>query len=397
MKLISGYLLVLLPISVLVPWAPFVGPINTNDILPLVAGGVASWLLVAKRPVAGWFRFPWTALVLFGMAMLGAHALGEQSALSLGTSGRTLGRMGLYAVLGAAISTCLKQSDLVRLGNIYVALVLAEAGIGVAAVLSGYSGPLGVGVVSYPPGHFPIDGWARAQGTFGGVVPASEAFVNRANFYSAYLVSGLFVVLDRYRHRPKHLLFAVALILGGILASGSRMSLIAAVVGIAVFMMVSGQIRILGAGLFAAGLGLMAYAPLRQRFFNLSTDRFELWQNAIDVAASAPWLGVGDGRYLEVARQVAESPSAIAHSPHHSVLYAAASYGIPVALGLVLIYGLLTWKAFEARHDRPALVAMTVAFILHDMTNNLFFIPEVALSFWIAWAYLSAKATIPND
>jgi O-antigen ligase len=162
-------------------------------------------------------------------------------------------------------------------------------------------------------------------------------------------------------------------------------------------MSLSGQIRILGAGLTTAGLALISYAPLRQRFFNLTTDRFELWQNAIEVAASAPWLGVGDGRYLEAARLVVETSQAVAHSPHHSVLYAAASYGIPVAFGLVVIYAALTWKAFQARHDRPALLAMTVAFIVHDMTNNLFFIPEVALSFWIAWAYLSVRTTLPDD
>ena len=162
-------------------------------------------------------------------------------------------------------------------------------------------------------------------------------------------------------------------------------------------MALTGNKRVLGIGLAASMCTIFAYEPLRARFLNMGTDRFELWSQALDVIKTSPWLGVGDGRYLEVARQLSLAPGEVIHSPHHSILYAAASYGIFVALGLVALYGGLLWQTFSERQEQPALFAMVVAFILHDMTNNLFFIPEVALSFWVALAYLKSKSRLVHD
>ena len=390
MKSLSIYLLVLLPVSVLVPWAPLAGPINTNDVLPILGGAGASWLIVSRAGRDSVRPFPWSVLLALGIAMLGAHCIGHWESFGVGVGGRTLGRMLLYAAVGVGVTSFFQDREISLLGRVFTVVILSEAGIGVVAVLIGISGPLGLGVVDYPPGHFPADGWARAQGTFGGVLPAGEVFVNRANFYSAYLAIGLFVVADRFAKRPRFLFPAVSLILLGILASGSRMSLLAALVGLVVFMTFSGQIKTLIAGLGISLATLLAYEPVRQRFLNLTTDRFELWGHALRVTASAPWFGVGDGHYLSAARELSQQTSVI-HSPHHSILYAAASYGLLVALGLVALYVAMIWYAFKERKEQPALLAMTVAFILHDMTNNLFFIPEVALSFWLAWAYFTKK------
>ena len=391
MKSLSIYLLVLLPVSVLIPWAPLVGPINTSDILPILGGAGACWLLMSNADTHSVTPFPWRVLLALGVGMLGSHCIGHWETFGVGVSGRTLGRMLLYAAVGLGITSFFDDREISLLGRVFTIVVLTEASIGVVAVLIGVPGPLGLGVVDYPPGHFPADGWARAQGTFGGVLPAGEEFLNRANFYSAYLVIGLFVVADRFAKRPRFLLPAVSLILLGILASGSRMSLLAALVGLAVFMSFSGKIKTLLAGVVISLATVLAYEPIRARFLNLTTDRLDLWGHALRVTASAPWLGVGDGHYLTAARELSLQTSAVIHSPHHSILYAAASYGLLTALGLIALYVSMLWYAFKQRKEQPALLAMAVAFILHDMTNNLFFIPEVALSFWLAWAYFTKK------
>lgn len=385
-------LLLMLPLYALIPWVPFLGPVNTNDILPLISAVAATLLIVQRRQHIRSAVFPWGALCLLGLLMTCAHVMAGHEGSWMAVAARTLGRCGLYAVIGFGIVQCFDADDRERFGKLIVAVIVFEAALGAVATLFGISGVYGMGVVDYPPGHFPAHGWARAQGTFGGAVPAGELFVNRANFYSAYLMIGLFVLVERYSGRAIKGSITISLVLSAIICSGSRMSLLAALVGLAVYACYSGRMKLVagcGALIMAA---LAVSAPVRQRFLDLNTDRLELWGQAWTVTSKAPWFGVGDGNYLAALRDLTVDPQAVIHTPHHSILYAGATYGFFVALALVLFYGLLLWKAFELRKTAPALLGMTVGFLVHDMSNNLFFIPEVALSFWMAWAYLSAKA-----
>ena len=58
---------------------------------------------------------------------------------------------------------------------------------------------MGIGVVDYALVII-LRMWARAQ-VHSETVPPGVLFVNRANFYSAYLMIGLFVVLDYFHGR----------------------------------------------------------------------------------------------------------------------------------------------------------------------------------------------------
>ncbi len=394
---LSWRVLVVIPAYVLVPWLPLRGPFDSSDIIPTLGGLAALVVLLGKLRSLKSAAFPWACLVMLGLLMTLSHGVQHGFLTDPSVVARTLGRMGLFALVGAALY--LGRSDTNHRGVLYcfAGVALFEALFGAGAALVGYSGPYGLGVVDYPAGHFPAEGWGRAQGTFGGVVQADELFVNRANFYSAYLMIALFVVLKAFAGNFKAQLVGVVVMMAGILASGSRMSLLAALIGLSVYGLVrKGGLTWLIA---AAGTSLLALAvpSVRSRFTSGLSDRLTLWEQAISVVQTSPWLGVGDGRYLQVLKTLPEFTDPILQTPHHSILFAAASYGVLVAGCLALLYGGLVWRGVRARTTEPLLIALTAAFVCHDMTNNLFFVPEVALAFWIAWALLVPNVDEAHD
>ena len=391
------WLLAIIPAYVLVPWAPLSGPFDTNDILPVSVGILCALLLWQSREHLSLSLRPWLALSSFGFLMFCAHSLGGHGSFDLGALSRTAGRMGLFACIGAALALSQEHPVRHRLQLCFTFVVVFQALFGTVAALTGYCGPLGIGVVDYAAGHYPADGWARAQGTFGGARTDGVLFVNRANFYSAYLTIGLFVVLKTLERRTWQLGAAISVVLAGIVASGTRMSLLAAVLGLCVFALARrGNVRWFGA---AAVTGMLVFTVpvIRNRFLSGFSDRLTLWGQALEVIKTSPWLGVGDSRYVEVLASLKHLDNPILHTPHHSILFATASYGVVIGLCLILFYAWLIHYSWVCRQRQPLLLAMVLAFVCHDMTNNLFFVPEVALSFWIAWALLDPGEGTASD
>ena len=398
LRSLARWSIVLLPLYVLVPWIPIAGSLASNDLIPLLGAGSALVLIWDTRGHAPSFvpPMPWFALLLLGAYFLLAHVCSGQTGALGAVAARTLGRFGLYAFIGYAVQNSSNDNERALMANVLCGVVLFEATLGTVAALGGFGNELGIGVVHYASGHFPQDGFARAQGTFGGVVPAGEIFMNRANFYSAFLVVGLFVYLEIFAKRNTWLVGGMLVIGFGIIASGSRMSLGVALVGVIIWGGLRGYLRRLWKIGLALGFAMAMVPAIRGRFFKSSTDRLEEWRRGLEVMATAPGFGVGDGRYLEVARAMASAADGWVPTPHHSLIYAGASYGVLALIFLASLYVWLLKGAFDARREKPALFALTLVFIAHDMTNNLFFVPEVALSFWLCWALLAAKNAEPH-
>ena len=110
-------------------------------------------------------------------------------------------------------------------------------------------------------------------------------------------------------------------------------------------------------------------------------------------------LGAGDGNYLAEAIRLGQDVAVpLVRTPHNSLLYAAASYGILAGIALVILYVALVVDAFKRVRVKATPLAITrlalvVAFLVHDLTNNLFFIPEVALMFWAVYAATEESAS----
>ena len=115
---------------------------------------------------------------------------------------------------------------------------------------------------------------------------------------------------------------------------------------------------------------------------------FILGEQAINLIQNHHGWVSGDGRYVESPCGWRARLRQYSHAaPFHSLCRGLLRGSLQVCLiGLYLIF----YKSFAARGQRAILLAMTAAFICHDMTNNLFFVPEVALAFWLGWALLDA-------
>ena len=404
-------LLGLFPLYPLVPRYALAGPLGIDDLIPVATAAAALVALLlgllatsrangASAPLAG--RLGAGLLhdpALLGLTVFGAiatvSALSHVESVGAGlvAMARVAGRLGLYGVLLLATRHLLDDRGRRRLIAVLVAIAVVEGAFGLIAYVAKIQGPWNTGMIAYPPDLMPPSGRARVQGTFGGQLPAGELFLNRANFYSAYLavsVAGL-VALWGERRRPRLVAVGAALVVGGILASLSRMSLVAALVGLGIATLAwRRRAAVVAAALVVvtvvAVVGLVP--PLRERFVGFHTDRVEQWQLAARVIAAHPLTGAGDGRYLAVAERLAEGIDVpVVRTPHNSVLYAMASYGIVAGLALVGLYLALIWSSVRLWRARPgplaiAQLVLVGTFLVHDLTNNLFFVPEVALMFW---------------
>ncbi|MEE8408752.1 MAG: O-antigen ligase family protein [Myxococcota bacterium] len=387
----------ILPLYPLVPRFSLAGPLGTDDLIPVGCCAVLAVALVANRTLPRRRPALVALLLVATVATLPAILTANGAAGAFVAVLRVGGRFGMYAVLFVATLQLLTARDRKRMLTMIAVVAALQGAVGLTAYAFKVQGPWQTGMLHYPPSQMPAHGRARVQGTFGGDVPPGHPFLNRANFYSAYLVMGLmalgailFDVLDRRRRLLLSL--GAAVILGGILVSYSRMSLLAAIAGLGLLTVLHRRwvIATVAAALLITSLG--ASEPLRQRFLDLGTDRFGQWRIAARVIAGSPALGVGDGRYLEAAGRLARRDEVpLVRTAHNSVLYAAASYGVPAGAALVGLYITLLVVAISGWRRRrsanaAAQVALVGAWVLHDITNNLFFIPEVALTFWAVLA-----------
>ncbi|MBI5510085.1 MAG: hypothetical protein HY903_15110 [Deltaproteobacteria bacterium] len=391
-------LVFVLPLYPLVPRFPLWGPFGTDDVIPVaVVALAAAALLGARRPAP---LSP--VLVALGLvaavATLAALVSAGGLVAALVAAVRVAGRLALYGVVVLAITRLLAAGDRRRLLAMLATVAVLEGLVGVAAYAGKVQGPWQTGMLAYPAEQMPAHGRVRVQGTFGGEVPEGQLFLNRANFYSAYLVMGLAalgVFVDR--RRRVRVIVGAAAIVAGVLVSFSRMSLLAALLAGAVLALLHRRTITFAVVVAVTAVALAVVTPLRDRFLEFGNDRLQQWRIAARVIAAHPALGVGDGRYLEEAYRLSagiDVPET--RTPHNSLLYAAASYGIPSGVALVGLYvTLIAVSAGAWRRRRTpaaaALVALVAAFLLHDVSNNLFFIPEVALAFWMAFAATSAE------
>jgi hypothetical protein len=385
----------LLPLYPLVPRFPLFGPLGTDDLIPLLAIGTAAAAVLVTGVWRGGRTPVLTMLAVLGAiatlaAMLTAAGVGD----AIVAFARVAGRLSLYAVLVLAIARVLTGAERRRLLAVIACVAVLEGFLGVAAYVGKIQGPWQTGMLAYPAAEMPEHGRVRVQGTFGGATPEGQPFLNRANFYSAYLVMGLAALGVFLGERRSRLwaLAGAAIVVGGILASFSRMSLAAALVAVLALALLTRHGRTLAVVAVVVTLVLLLVGPIRDRFLALDTDRVQQWRIAARVIGAHPALGAGDQRYLAEAERLAQGIEVpVVRTPHNSVLYAAASYGIPAGLALIALYVTMVRTVADVWRRRrtvtaAALTSLTAAFLLHDVTNNLFFIPEVALVFWMTFA-----------
>jgi O-antigen ligase len=179
-----------------------------------------------------------------------------------------------------------------------------------------------------------------------------------------------------------------------------------------------------------AGLGLTALllvAALRPERVLARFDpahgtglvRLNLWQSSLRMLADHPLLGVGLDNFLYEYQQRYILPEALSEAnlshPHNWLLnfwLSLGLLGLVASVWLVVLAFRLAWRTWQARADRsledapdtpatpfdgPRLLALgaagsLVAMLVHGSVDNSYFLPDLALAFWLLLAVLEAGA-----
>jgi O-antigen ligase len=395
----------LVPGFVALTWAAiqtrlFSGLASPVELGGLVLLGIAAWR-VANR------RGPWadvlTVVALLGLPLVVTGLLAPESP---GVSLHAIREVGFVAIAGLCIAS---RADLERA---VLALVAVGAVLGAGAAVSVLSGPFSVfSVVSDSsvtgPGGAAVavtSAAAAGAGPFRAAGPFGEP-----NFFALSLAALIpLAALVAARRGPARLLGLVALacLPAGVLATGSRGGVIAALAGLLVLAACSGgRVRLAAAAtLLAAGaavplfLGQAAQSGQRTTSGRATENRI-----AVAMFADRPAAGVGPGHfpalYRDYSRRIGNDPR-VGREPHSLPLEIAAEQGAIGLLGwlaaAVLVARRLRGRRLWRDPTGGALIAATVAYgtgslFLHGSDLRL---PFLLVGMLLAAAWLADRAEV---
>ncbi len=212
----------------------------------------------------------------------------------------------------------------------------------------------------------------------------------------------------RRRLRFAVLLLPAALALGLTFSVGAWLGVAAALLFAAV---VGGQRRLalLVAAGFALAIGLSWALGLERITSHFSLDtgtgrwRAFVWQAGWQMARDHPLLGIGLDNFLGLyQRYMAPEawPEPNLSHPHNLLLDFWLSTGLAGLVGGLWLLGRLWWRglalwrlapAAELRAAGLGLAAGAVDFAVHGAIDNSYFLPDLALVFWLSQALVSAQ------
>lgn len=202
-------------------------------------------------------------------------------------------------------------------------------------------------------------------------------------------------------------LLAALVLATGIVLTGSRMPLAAAVVCTGLGFALRGQWRLLGllaaGGALALGLLLVEGGHGRPALERGDSYRLAIWQQFAARVAHRPWLGEGvltDDTTQIAARDAGAPPLTMNHP--HSVYLATALYGGLPALGLLAaLLAAALWQGFgAARRGEPAWLLVLLVGLLCMLTDGdrLLHAPRgIWFYFWLPVGVLMARQTAARD
>ena len=260
---------------------------------------------------------------------------------------------------------------------------------------------------------------------------ATGTFVNR-NSFATFLAFGVVLgtvlslreVLngDRPGLRPGPALIYVAetgLILAALLATGSRMGLIAALVGTAIALLVTsrkwlnqkGTMRWLALAAFPilAALGVLVLygGATLERLGSLEGDasiRGEFYAQIVGMIAARPWLGYGAGAFEVVYplfHQLPVSADLVWDKAHSSYLTLWSELGLIAGSVPLVILALFAWQAFQLsskrRADWAAPAVALGAIIAGGLHSLVDFSLEIEANMFLLLALLAIGIARPEE
>jgi len=392
-------------------------PTFLNQVAAVIGwGAVAAACGFALRGI----RWPQACTsVLIALLLL---ALSTTWAMSFSALPTSLGLSEVGMLTGAAVLLLAGAASrqTATPGRLFAMFALAWA---VAASLSALVGIIQVFVPEWADGD-----WIARSGVAGRAV----GNVRQPNHLSSVLLWGCISLVALTEVRPRRLWITaplMALLVFGVALSGSRTGLIGIVLialwaaidlGLALWRRVSRRGRndeaqahaglslqsrvllVLTPLFFAASLGLLAELPqgghtalgLESRMgeSDISSSRFAVWSNAIEMVEHAPLFGVGAGDFnlAWTLTPFPHRPTAFFDHTHNLPLQLAVERGVPMALVVLALLGWALWRASRAYRDASTPLERTMtqcAFmtVLMSVVHSL-----VEYPLWYAYFLLPA-------
>jgi O-antigen ligase len=183
--------------------------------------------------------------------------------------------------------------------------------------------------------------------------------------------------------------------LGGWLGSGAALVFVAWALG---------GLHWLALGLAASGLaGGVGVLLFRAERVRTAVFRLHLWQSSLDMLRDHPLLGIGLDNFLYLYQQRYILPSALAEPnlshPHNLLLHFWLQLGLPglaALLWILLRAGRVLAAQLANAPDRwsraltVGAAASLIDFGVHGFIDNSYFLPDLALVFWLTLAVLGS-------
>lgn len=406
---IAAIVSILVCSGILLPYVPLVGPLSTDDVMPLLAVALCGFALVFSQRVQP--RFP--GLLVCGLLLFAGMILfsAAHNSLSAGDlirmAGKSSGRLIFFAVLIVCLTHLIDSPSKAKMALWwFMAFATLESLFCIWAYKAQYQGPYGIGIADVPNWSV-ISGHVRVHGTFSGALSVHEKASVSSNFLASYLVlsipvtGGLFL---QQKKLSKKSLLAISILLQvtTLYLTYTRASLVALGIGILVmgwFM----KKRTWSIAVLLSGIVISLSVPaMRAKFLSEGHNRYSLWSAAVNTFNSDPVAGVGDGLYMSnlvASPSVYDTAYGIANATaHNSLLMSAANYGLLGFLAHILLYGCLAGCAvFLVTRSQPQFRGLTVGilgaivcYLVQDQFNNLHYVPKVATQMWFLFALLPA-------
>lgn len=129
---------------------------------------------------------------------------------------------------------------------------------------------------------------------------------------------------------------------------------------------------------------------------NSITQRLNYWRTALAVIKAHPILGVGPGNFQEVFLTYKIGLSTNTRYAHNIFLHMWAEAGLLGFLGIVYLTADFL-KKLKTQPENTFIFLGGLAFILHNIIDNTYFIPEAGLFLWILLGMLRKSKVILSD
>lgn len=226
------------------------------------------------------------------------------------------------------------------------------------------------------------------------------------NSFAAFLVLSLFpVIMFAVKEKIKALkaiyLMLMALILCNIVLTWSRNAIAGTVVGLLILAAMYSMKFIISIGVLG---GISYFIPqLHTRIkdignSSLNESRLRLWKTAVKMIKDHPVFGVGNGNYISYYDEYVKRYPELAYDGlsrypvHNSYLKVEAELGISGGLTFAAVIITLLMKIYNTlKYSRSnvkktfytGFFASAVAFLFMNFSDNILFVPKIAVFFWI--------------